>query len=307
MISTIYATLRNAPKIVSFPNGINGSLVGHLYLPPNHIRNQRYPAVVVGGSMASVKEQMSGTYASQLAHHGIIAMAIDYTNWGESSGAERYSDDPTQKSKDLSSAVSYLENRKDVAAIALLGICTSGGNILYAAAEDHRVRALVTVAGFFGEPGLLSTLFGADGVESRKASGRQARDLYRETGEIEIIKAYSDTEPAASKTSKDSYYMDQSRGGGVRAWRNSFAVMSWASWLAFDPVEKASHVTAPTLMIHSQKAAFPTQASKVYDLLAGPKECIWTEANHFDFYDNTETVQHAVQQIAGFLHKTLVL
>ena len=29
--------------------------------------------------MASVKE-MSGTYASRLAHHGIIAMAIDYTN-----------------------------------------------------------------------------------------------------------------------------------------------------------------------------------------------------------------------------------
>ncbi|KAE8361673.1 alpha/beta-hydrolase [Aspergillus caelatus] len=303
----ISAAVRNAPKVVSFPNGSNGSLVGHLYLPKTYNCNQRYPAVVVGGSMASVKEQMSGTYASQLAHHGIIAMAIDYTNWGESSGAERYSEVPTQKAKDLSSAVSYLVNRKDVAATALLGICTSGGNILYASAEDHRVRALVTVAGFFGEPDLLSTLFGADGVESRKASGRQARDLYRETGEIEIIKAYSDTEPAASKTPKDSYYMDQSRGGGVRAWRNSFAVMSWESWLAFDPVEKASYVTAPTLMIHSQKAAFPTQASKVYDLLAGPKECIWTEATHFDFYDNPETVQHAVQEVAGFLHKTLVL
>ena len=73
------------------------------------------------------------------------------------------------------------------------GICTSGGNILYAAAEDHRVRALITVAGSFGQPDLVSKLFGADGVESRKVAGRQARDLYRETGEIETIKAYSDT------------------------------------------------------------------------------------------------------------------
>lgn len=107
------------------------------------------------------------------------------------------------------------------------GICTSGGNILYAAADDHRVRALVTVAGFFGQPHLVSTLFGADGVESRKAAGRQARELYRETGGIETIKAYLDTEPAASKPPKDSYYMDQSRGSGVRAWRNSFAVIPW--------------------------------------------------------------------------------
>lgn len=83
------------------------------------------------------------------------------------------------------------------------GICTSGGNILYAAADDHRVRALVTVAGFFGQPHLVSTLFGADGVESRKAAGRQARELYRETGGIETIKAYLDTEPAASKPPKD--------------------------------------------------------------------------------------------------------
>ena len=50
--------------------------------------------------MASVKE-MSGTYASRLAHHGIIAMAIDYANWGESSGAERHAEVQTQKAKDL--------------------------------------------------------------------------------------------------------------------------------------------------------------------------------------------------------------
>lgn len=72
--------------------------------------------------MTSVKEQMSGTYASRLAHHGIIAMAIDYANWGESSGAERHAEVQTQKAKDLSSAVSYQVNRKDVAATALLGI-----------------------------------------------------------------------------------------------------------------------------------------------------------------------------------------
>ncbi|GIZ49330.1 hypothetical protein CKM354_001236200 [Cercospora kikuchii] len=305
MAPRIYATDGPAPKIVSFPNGSNGSITAHLYLPKDYHGDNKYPSVVVGGSMASVKEQMSGTYASQLAQDGIIAMAINYTNWGQSSGAERQMESPVQKAADLSSAVSFLSGRADVAGTALLGVCTSGGNILYTAAEDTRVRALVSVAGFFPEATLLSTLFGADGVESRQRSGRQARERFQRTGEIEMIRAYSDTEVAASKNSSDSYYMDQSRGGGIREWRNSFSVMGWEPWLAFDPVAKAAHVKAPTLMIHSERAAFPTQASKVYDLLTGPKESIWMNAMHYDFYDDTQTVLQAVKHIAAFLHRSI--
>ena len=218
-------------------------------------------------------------------------MAIDYTNWGESSGAERQTENPDQKAVDLSSAVSFLSKRGDVAGTALLGVCTSGGNVLYTAAEDSRVRALVTVAGFFSEPALIPTLFGAEGVETRQTSGRQARELYEKTGEIELIRAYHPTEPAASKSPSDSYYIDQTRGGGVRTWRNDFAVMGWKAWLGFDPVAKASKVKVPTLMVHSEKAAFPKQAEKVFGLLAGPKEEVWiNEKTHFEFYDDRETV-----------------
>jgi fermentation-respiration switch protein FrsA (DUF1100 family) len=144
------STIRNAftPKTVSFACG-GDHIAGHLYLPENHDPNQRYPAVAVGGSLSSVKEMMAGTYAGELSRRGVIGLAIDYRNYGESGGIFRQREDPESKAADLSAAVEFLSRRSDVAGTGLLGICTSGGNVLYPASSDPRVKAIATVAGFF--------------------------------------------------------------------------------------------------------------------------------------------------------------
>ncbi|CAK1367853.1 unnamed protein product [Cercospora beticola] len=180
MAPRIYANDGLAPKLVNFPNGSNGSITAHLYLPKEYNGDNKYPSVVVGGSMASVKEQMSGTYASQLAENGIIAMAIDYTNWGESTGAERQVENPVQKAADLSSAVSFLSGRADVAGTALLGVCTSGGNILYTAAEDTRVRALVSVADFSRKPRCFQPYLEQMGLKAVKSLAVKLVSSFRE-------------------------------------------------------------------------------------------------------------------------------
>jgi pimeloyl-ACP methyl ester carboxylesterase len=248
--------------------------------------------------MSSVKEQMGGTYARELARRGIIALAIDYRNYGESSGAERQYEDQASKSEDLSSALHYLRQRPDVAGTGLLGICTSGGTALYAAAEDANVGALAAVAGAFSDPDLTLKLFGSEGVEQRRTLGRAARARYETRGVIDTVRAYYPGDKTAASGSPSEYYMDETRGGGVRAWRNEFAVMSWEPWLANNPVSQAPRVTAPTLIVHSERAAFPDQARKVYDLLAGPKTIHWADGTHFDFYDQPATVSEAAERVA---------
>jgi len=293
------------PQTVSFPSG-DGSVVGLLYLPQDHDPTKRYPAAVIGGSFTSVKEQMGGVYAAELAKRGIIGLAIDYRNYGQSSGAVRQYEDPETKAADLSAALQFLKSRADVSGTGLLGICTSGGTALYTAAEDPNVGAVATVAGFFSDSALNPLLHGGDeGVERLRAEGRRARKRYEETGEIETILAYHPTDQTAASTSTSEYYMDQMRGGGVSAWRNAFAVMAWEPWLGFDPVSKAPHVTVPTLVIHSDGSAFPDQARKVYGLLAGPKELHWAEGNHFDFYDQADQVREAADRIAVHFHALL--
>jgi fermentation-respiration switch protein FrsA (DUF1100 family) len=304
VLTTRHASSR---ETVRFPSG-NSFVVGHLYRPAKYDPNTRYPAVVTAGSLTSVKEQMAGIYAAEMAQRGYLGLAIDYRHYGESGGEPRQYEDPRAKAEDLVSAVSYLAARTDVGSdgIGLIGICTSGGTVLYAAARDERVRAVASVASHFAEPSVTPSLYGgAEGVAQRRTAGRVARAEYERTGRSATILAYHNTDTTASHVGPMEYYMDRTRGGGVREWKNEFAVMSWESWLDFDPVREAAKVTAPTLIVHSDGCALPDQARKVYERLKGPKALHWTSGEHFAFYDGAEKVREAADTINAHFAKHL--
>jgi fermentation-respiration switch protein FrsA (DUF1100 family) len=292
------------PQTVRFPSG-DGTVVGHLYLPHDHDPARRYPGVAVGGSFSSVKEQMGGIHAGELARRGIIALALDYRNYGESSGIIRQFEDPASKAADLSAALAFLRGRSDVSGTGLLGVCTSGSNVVHAAAQDPDIGAVATIAGYFLEPSLHPLLqFGKWRVERRRRQGREAQALYDRTGEVRTIPAYHPVDVRAVNLAPMPYYLSAARGR-VPTWRNEFAVLGWDAFLDFDAVAKASSVTQPTLLIHSKMAAFPKQAEKVFKRLAGPKELHWATGNHFSFYDKPAVVRDAADRVAAHFHAHL--
>ncbi|WP_148088114.1 alpha/beta hydrolase [Couchioplanes caeruleus] len=208
---------------------------------------------------------MGGTYGAEMARRGIIGLAIDYRNYGQSNGAIRQYEDPDSKAVDLSSALSYLRSRQDVSGAGLLGICTSGTAVIHAAADDHSVAAVATVAGPFWEPILWT------GVQRRLAAGEAARKKYEQTGVVDMVPAYHPINPRAVNTVPMPYYLT-ARRGKVSEWRNEFAVMAYADMLKADAVTKAAKVVALTLMIHTKLTAASGQSTKVHDRLAGQKE-----------------------------------
>ncbi|MET0529700.1 MAG: alpha/beta hydrolase, partial [Microvirga sp.] len=271
-------------------------VVGNLYVPADYSESTRYPAVVVAGSLTSVKEQMGGTYAAEMAQRGFVALAIDYRHYGESGGEPRQYEDPEAKAVDLSAAVSFLSARQDILAnsISLLGVCTSGGTVLYTAASDNRVAAVACVASHLAEPSITPILYGGEeGVIARREAGRAARADYEATKRNAVILAYHNVDTSASHVGPMEYYMDAARGGGVQGWTNGFAVMSWENWLDFDPVSQAALVTVPTLIVHTDYCALPDQARKTFAALKGPKTLHWTTGDHFQFYDGPEKVAEA--------------
>jgi hypothetical protein len=78
--TNLHAPIDRATK-VGFPSG-DGFVVGHLYLPDGYDAAVKYPAVVVAGSLTSVKEMMGGIYAGKMADRGLLALVIDYRNYG---------------------------------------------------------------------------------------------------------------------------------------------------------------------------------------------------------------------------------
>ena len=287
-------------------NAAGHHLAGHLYFPPSFDDTKTYPAVLVGGSLTSVKEQMAGTYAQELAQRGFIALAFDYRNYGESEGQPRQYEDPQLKLEDLQAAVTFLGNQPYVSSISALGICTSAGNMAYLAAEDHRVQALATVAGWFPNQAVLPLLYGsAENVAALRQTGQAAKATYANTGAVQTVLAYSDTDATASHVGPMEYYMDAQRGGGVPEWRNQFAVMSWETWLDFAPIDQAANIHIPTAVLHSDGCALPDNAKAFYHQLQGPKTLLWLEGNHFDFYDQPTQVTQASDRIATFFQQNL--
>jgi fermentation-respiration switch protein FrsA (DUF1100 family) len=80
-------------------------LAGNLYKPQNFEPAKKYPAILVGGSWTTVKEQMSGLYAEELAKQGFITLAIDPRYFGESEGQPRFWENPFAKIADFKNTI----------------------------------------------------------------------------------------------------------------------------------------------------------------------------------------------------------
>ncbi|KUI29480.1 hydrolase [Mycobacterium sp. IS-1742] len=286
------------------------TLAGNLFTPADFDESGMYQAVIVQGSLTSVKEQMPGTYAQKLADQGFVALAFDYSHYGASEGEPRQYESPSEKLTDLEAAVTYLSGLPYVQTVGMVGICTSGGNAAYLGADDSRVTAVATVAAFLAGPELFKTMNGGDeGLARRRAEGTVAAREFEETGTATTIPAYSEVDESALNFKPEpgsyDYYLNPSRGG-VPQWRNEFAVMSLDPWLDFDPLSQAAQVTIPTMVVHSDGCAFPDEAKKFYGVLKGPKELVWADGTHFDYYDSPAQIDNAVANLTRFFREQLV-
>jgi hypothetical protein len=110
----------------------------------------------------------------------------------------------------------------------MVGVCTSGGNAAYLAANDPGIKAIATVAGFLPEPSLTSSLFGEAEVTRRREAAAAAKRKYAETGEETNVTAYSETDHTAANFAPAGafdYYLNKTRGN-IPEYKNELAVMS---------------------------------------------------------------------------------
>jgi fermentation-respiration switch protein FrsA (DUF1100 family) len=284
------------------------TLVGNLFTPDDFDEAGRYEAVIVQGSFTSVKEQMAGTYAEKFAEQGFVALAFDYAHYGESEGTPRQLEVPAEKLADLQAAVTYLLNLPYVTSVGMVGVCTSASNATYLAAHDPRVKAMATVAGFLVNGDVFTATYGADGIAARREQAAAAKKRYAETGEQTLITVYSETEKDAANyipfEGAFDYYDNETRGN-VPQYINKLDVASWENWLDFDALAQASSITTPTMVVHSDESALPENAKALYEAVQGEKELVWSDGNHYDYYDSPRQIDNAVANVTRFFRAHL--
>lgn len=284
--------------------GLN--LVGNLYYPADYKKGENYPAIVVAGSWTTVKEQMAGLYAERFAKEGFITLAFDFRNYGESEGEPRFWENPSMKVQDIKNAVTYLESLPEVNnnKIGAFAVCAGSMYTLMAAADDHRIKAVVTAASWLQDAEAVKMFYGgAEGVNTKIAAARKAKETFAKEGVVEYIETISTTNPAAAMYGPYDYYLNPERGA-VKEWSNDkFAVMSWEDWLTLDPMPYASQLKASTLMIHSDGCVLPQYTKNFFEKIAtDDKKLEWVETGldspmqQFNFYDQETEVNLAVEK-----------
>lgn len=287
---------------VSFESGGN-RLVGHLFAS-----DKSAPGVLVTGSWTTVKEQMADLYARKLAEAGFTTLAFDFANFGESGGEPRQQESPALKIADIRAAAQWLGARDDVVGqtVGGLAICASAGYMAHAIEAGAPIASFATVAAWLHDAGTVGEMYGGDeGIAERKRDGAAALRAYQESGEVRYVPAYSEDDPkAAMGEMVKPYYGDPARGA-VPEWDNRFAILSWPEWLNFDGLRPAPALTVPTMMVHSEDAAFPDNLRRFASALDGPQQVVWREGSQLDFYDQPAQVDPAIETVAEHFRRTL--
>ena len=297
MTSTAFASDIQTRE-VSFQNeGL--TLVGTLYLPADHRPGERLPGVLVTGAWTSIKEQMSGLYAEEMAERGFAALAFDFRGWGQSGGDIRFKEDPAAKTADIQAAADFMATLPEIDAnkIAGLGICASAGYMAAAASGNPDFASVSLVAPWLHNAQIVEQVYGGpEGVARLIATSREAEQAERD-GRPQIIVAASMTDQT-SLMYRIPYYTEAERGL-IPEYDNKFNLASWEPWLTYDSVAVGARLDKPTLIVHSEAAAVPQGAHAFFALLDGDASEIWLEGvTQFDFYDSPKDVTRAADAAA---------
>lgn len=282
-------------------------LSGDLHLPEG---TGPWPAVVLTGPFAGVKEQVTGLYAAKFAERGFAALAFDHRNWGASEGEPRQHEDATAKVDDLRDAVGFLAARDEIDAgrVAVCGVCLGGIYATQLTAFDPRVGALALIAAAYNNPEVIRDRFGADNFAALMDEFARIAQRQAETGETEYWPAINPEGMPAGNPGPEPFEYYGTERGARPGWENRCTALSVLQELTLDVDAYLPLVSAPTIVVHGRgdQAIPAADAEAAHGVLAGPKELVLLDTgNHIELYDDDRYVDPAIDRAVAFFQAHL--
>lgn len=120
-------------------------LVADLYLPGDGGRSTPLPGIVLAHGFAARRNELLPPLAEGLSAAGFAVFTFDYRGLGESEGDEGRIV-PQEQCFDIRNAITYFSSLEEIDSerIGIYGTSFGGGNAILAAAQDQRIKCVVS-------------------------------------------------------------------------------------------------------------------------------------------------------------------
>lgn len=265
-------------------------------------QDKRYPTIVMAFGFAGEKSFRLPSYAERFVAEGFAVLVFDYRNFGGSDGMPRNLVNPWRHVEDYHAAIAHARNlpQVDPDQIILFGSSFSGGHVLRVAAEDSRIRCVLSQVPF------------VDGIASLRvrrlrdvlgAAAAGLRDAWRAvTGQKPFtLPVYSSPDQLAFMNTLESEKGYASVVEGTNSWQNACPARIALSIAFYRPVATAHRIRCPVFIILAKHDSL-VPASAVLKTVYRIKGAMALELDcgHFEPYRG-EWFEQSVRAMIQFL------
>lgn len=231
-------------------------------------------------------------------------MLFDHRNWGASDGLPRNETNPIQTARDYSDAFDYAASLDavDASRIVYWGTSMFGGSVLYAAAFDKRIRAVISQVPFVSGEQLSTHL--APMIGSLYSS----RQELKAGKHVPLIKLFAETPDESLQQDAKTLIHDENLCDFIKAldkdtlpWSPNVTPQTLLNVIAFEPLAFMHRIAPTPLLLVSAENDMCTPTStqlKAYALAYEPKKLpILKGSGHFDPYHGKVFEENVKRQL----------
>ena len=262
-----------------------------LFLPDQAQSGARVPAVAMAHGVGAVKEMYLEPFARRFAEAGIAALVFDYRGFGASGGEPRQRVSPRDQMDDYRNALTWLSLQPEIDAdrLGVWGTSFSGGHVIQVAAQDTRVKAVVSQVAPMDLHRIIRGIIGPEQFAGLQHLTVQER-IRRATagGEVYIPSAGRPGEGFALQADEESYdFGTHAQATVAPAWRNEVTMSSLEAILDHAPGRFIDMVAPrPLLMILAKGDVIvpPDSNREAFARASEPKRLLEIEGGHYAVY-----------------------
>lgn len=259
-------------------------LKGWLYRPDVSNDPIEAPVIVMAHGFSAVKEMGLDPFARSLAEVGFAVVVFDHPCFGASGGTPRQEVNPERQLRAYRDAITWAQGVAGVDRdrVGVWGTSFSGGHVVVLAAVDDRVSAAVAQVPFLASavddiPDELASILLDDDTAVAKGGDPLS---------IPVVTPGTDGSGALSPDPRAWDFFDR-WSALAPSWQNRVTLKSIARLVGYRPLDRATEVRAPVLLIAARDDILAPYelAVRAHESMPNDCELLTVESGHFDVYE----------------------